>query len=254
MYRHNVAKEAHNLAIFTDSFRSITTTPCIYSTYYSLYHFCSKHRVILLERGTPKVRSKPHLVIRVRPVWLVLVPWEVVEQTLIKLSKLRTLKLAEDRRQEGLQERSRVVDTLQRTLKEVGNGLFCKNESEACKVVTFEQVLCVQHTTGKVLNTDPSEGVDLSCVSANSQGIGICEVSDTNIGGDISQAVGRDGRALVPILRDALLSFMPDEGTRLAGDTEELFEVVAVLDVVRGVLPRKCAQRVTYQVSGWLLL
>lgn len=103
------------------------------------------------------MKSKRCLVVRGGSGWTVFVAREVVEQTLIELPKLGAFKFIKKRREERSQEGRRVVDICQRSLQEMRNSLLQKNESEACKVVTFKQVFGIQHPPSEVLNVDTSK-------------------------------------------------------------------------------------------------
>lgn len=86
-----------------------------------------------------------------------------------------------------------------------------KNECEAREVVTFKQVLGIQHTTSEILDIDTSERVDLSGVSTDLQGVWVRQVSDADIHEHIGQIVWRDRGAFVPVLRNTFLSPLPLE-------------------------------------------
>ncbi len=122
---------------------------------------------------------------------------------------------------------------------------------EALKVVTLCKRLCIVHASGKTGNINTSEGVGFARVTTNAEDLWElgCVVED--IGIEILDGVLITDGALVPIVRDFLVTRVVSKVSRLAGNGEKALEHFLVEDAL-GVFGRLVPHETIDESGGGL--
>jgi hypothetical protein len=149
-----------------------------------------------------------------------------------------------------------VCELRQRSKKDIRLGLGCELESEAGRIVAFEQTFRVEKPAGEIADIDAGEGIGRAGVAAtvlatcngaikafgldlpsNTEEFGVQRAHVQDIREEVGDGVGVLNCTFVPVRRDGLVALLDAETARFAADTEPTCQNV-VGELALGVLSR----------------
>lgn len=129
-----------------------------------------------------------------------------VEELVVESSQLRASKLRAERTQllsSPAKHRTNKTEDRVTDVREASEGTL---QQEASGLVAVGKIASVENTTSKICKIDSSKRVGRAGVSTDAHNARVHRVVDLDIGKDFGDVVGIGSRALVPIIRDTLLT------------------------------------------------